>query len=193
MKALQWLAIVISVPFFIAALPFLVLWWVFDLLYIHIRLLSFCAPHGQRVLFVYSNSPNWQDYCEREILPALPENAVVLNWSERLKWPRRSFATRLFRGYSGDKQFNPIGIVFRPFRRRSIFRFWQPVSRSEAWQAAQIGATEGRIPSSSSPAGLKPCATENQATGATVRLKADPTEGSHDEIRRSLKQILLTS
>jgi len=125
MTALRWLAVVIFVPLFIAALPFLALWWALDILHIHITLLSFCAPHRQRVLFVYSNSPSWQDYCEREILPALPENAVVLNWSERATWGR-SFPTRLFKAYAGNRQFNPIGLVFRPFKRPVIFRFWQP-------------------------------------------------------------------
>lgn len=83
---LQWLAMVIFVPLIIAALPLIALWWALDILHIHVRLRSFCAPHG--------NNPFWKDYCEREILPALPESAIVLNWSERLKWPRRSFATR---------------------------------------------------------------------------------------------------
>lgn len=125
LTVLQWLAIVIFVPLFVAALPLIALLWALDILHIHIKLLFFCAPHGQRALFVYSNSPNWQEYCEREILPALPENAVVLNWSGRATWGH-SFPTRLFKAYAGDWQFNPIGIVFRPFKRAAIFRFWQP-------------------------------------------------------------------
>ena len=33
----------------------------------------------RRVLFVYSESPNWTAYVESRILPRLPENTVVLN------------------------------------------------------------------------------------------------------------------
>jgi hypothetical protein len=92
----------------------------------HVLLLAFWAPRGCRVLFVYSNSPNWQAYCEREILPRLPETAVVLNWSDRKKWPPRALATRLFHAYGGGERFNPLGIVFRPFKPIRVFRFWQP-------------------------------------------------------------------
>jgi hypothetical protein len=35
----------------------------------------------RRVVFVYSDSPNWKTYVESRILPRLPENAVpLLRW-----------------------------------------------------------------------------------------------------------------
>jgi hypothetical protein len=37
----------------------------------------------RRTIFVYSDSPNWKEYIDRVILPRLPENSVVLNWSYR--------------------------------------------------------------------------------------------------------------
>lgn len=80
----------------------------------------------RRVLFVYSDSPNWKGHIEQRVLPRLPQNAVVLNWSRRTQWPRFSLAVLLFRAFSGDREFNPIALVFARFRFVERFRFWQP-------------------------------------------------------------------
>jgi hypothetical protein len=80
----------------------------------------------RRVLFVYSDSPNWKSHVESRILPRLPADAVILNWSRRAQWPRYSVAVLLFRGFAGDREFNPIGLVFERWRRVEDYRFWQP-------------------------------------------------------------------
>jgi hypothetical protein len=91
------------------------------------HLLAWCwwCSRGRDILFVYSNSPTWHDYIERHILPYLGDRAIVLNWSERKRW-RPSLARMAFRHFGGSRQFNPMGIVFRPFRPTRKFRFWQP-------------------------------------------------------------------
>ena len=91
----------------------------------------------QRVLFVYSDSPHWKKYIEANILPNLPANTVVLNWSERASWPKFSLSVRLFRCFAGEREFNPIGLVFERFDVVERYRFWQPFrdmkhGRSEA-------------------------------------------------------------
>lgn len=35
------------------------------------------------ILFVYSNSPIWKDVIENEVIPAIVDKTIVLNWSER--------------------------------------------------------------------------------------------------------------
>jgi len=60
-----------------------------------------------------------------EVVPLMPERAVVLNWSERKKWPRWSLARHAFRTFGGQREFNPIVVVFRPLHRAEVFRFWQ--------------------------------------------------------------------
>jgi len=77
-----------------------------------------------RVLFVYSDSPTWKDYIEREMLPYLRDRAVILNWSERKNW-KNSLAVLAFRYFGGHRNFNPIGIVFRPFHFVKIYRFFE--------------------------------------------------------------------
>jgi hypothetical protein len=80
----------------------------------------------RRVLFVYSDSPNWKEYVEARIVPALPPKTVILNWSRRASWSRRDLSVRLFREFAGDREFNPIGLVFERFRLVGKYRFWQP-------------------------------------------------------------------
>jgi hypothetical protein len=83
-------------------------------------------PRGKDTLLVYSDSTIWHDYMVSEILPLVRERAVVLNWSERKKWPRWSFGVHLFRTFGGNREFNPLVVLFRPFRQARTFRFWLP-------------------------------------------------------------------
>ena len=80
---------------------------------------------GRFVLFVYSNSPVWQEYVEENILPHLADRAVVLNWSERSRW-KRTLAVMAFRYFGGYRQHTPMAIVFRPLRFARKFRFLEP-------------------------------------------------------------------
>jgi hypothetical protein len=95
----------------------------------------------RRALFVYSDSPNWKEYLEADVLPKLPASAVVLNWSRRQSWSRFNFSVLLFRYFAGEREFNPIGFVFERFHLVKRYRFWQPFrdakhGRPEALQAA---------------------------------------------------------
>jgi len=49
---------------------------------------KFRIRHGRKgrfILFVYSNSPNWKDYIESNVLPRVENYSIALNWSERKK------------------------------------------------------------------------------------------------------------
>jgi len=80
---------------------------------------------GRFVLFVYSNSPIWLEYVEKNILPRLGERAVVLNWSERSKW-KRTLAILAFRYFGSYRDYNPMAVVFHPFRCARRFQFYKP-------------------------------------------------------------------
>ena len=99
--------------------------------------LFWIGPARRRVLFVYSDSPHWKEHVEARILPRLPSKTVVLNWSRRAEWPRLSFEVLLFRMFAGDREFNPIGLVFERFNVVESYRFWQP------FRDAKHGRTEG--------------------------------------------------
>jgi hypothetical protein len=97
--------------------------WIFIVLQLATGL--WWLPRGRRVIFVYSNSPVWRDYVEANILPRLPASAVVLNWSERSRWPFWNLAVWNFNLYAGSREFNPVAIVIRPLRTPRRFRFWR--------------------------------------------------------------------
>jgi hypothetical protein len=81
---------------------------------------------GRFVLFIYSDSPNWKDYVETNILPRLEPHVVTLNWSQRREWQRRKpFEARLFRHWACETEFNPMALVFAPTGVVRDVRFWQ--------------------------------------------------------------------
>lgn len=105
-----------------------VLWLLFFLvstIFLHFAVWSWWCVRGRDILFVYSDSPIWHDYIEEQVLPRLGERAVVLNWSQRTGW-RFSLARMVFYHFGGWRAFNPLAVVFRPFRLTHTFRFLQP-------------------------------------------------------------------
>ena len=84
------------------------------------------SKHGKPILFVYSNSPNWQRYIEEHWLLQLQTHAIVLNWSERKAWaPQRPFEARVFHHFAGSEAFNPIALYFPRRGSMRTVRFWQ--------------------------------------------------------------------
>jgi hypothetical protein len=81
---------------------------------------------GKCLLLVYSNSPHWQAYIEENWLPRLGPVAVVLNWSERARWPEEHpLEAEIFRMWAGDREFNPVAIVLPEREPVRVIRFWQ--------------------------------------------------------------------
>jgi hypothetical protein len=117
-KALITLLLVILSPLLIIWVSLYFLWGV--ILYLVIWL----SLKKQFIVFVYSDSPTWKDYIENEIVPYLRDRAVILNWSERRHW-KNSLAVLAFRYFGGYRNFNPIGMVFRPFRFVKTYRFFE--------------------------------------------------------------------
>ena len=76
------------------------------------------------MLLVYSDSDTWHEYMTTQILPLVRDRAVVLNWSERKKWSRRSLGVAVFHHFGGAGDFNPLVVFFRPLRLARIYRFW---------------------------------------------------------------------
>lgn len=88
-------------------------------------------PRRKDVLYVSSDSSTWQNYMEAEIFPLVAARAVTLNWSSRKKWSKYSIAVHIFRTWGGSHEFNPMTILFRPFRAAQVFRFFRPFQESK--------------------------------------------------------------
>lgn len=124
----KWWQVALVLPFAPVVVVVLVLWLVFFLVStvcLHIAIWPCWCIRGRDILFVYSESPLWHDYIEQNVLPCLGDRVVVLNWSRRTSWPF-SLARFAFRHFGGWRAFNPLSVVFRPFRRTRTFRFLQP-------------------------------------------------------------------
>lgn len=117
-KALIALLVVVLSPILITAI---VLYFIYGAI---LYLVIWLTWRKQIVVFVYSDSPIWKEYVEREILPPIQDRAVILNWSERKKW-KTSVVVLAFRYFGGYRNFNPIGMVFRPFRFVKTYRFFE--------------------------------------------------------------------
>jgi hypothetical protein len=89
---------------------------------------------GTRVrgILVYSDSPNWRDYVEKNWIPELKDRVVVLNWSERKSWPR-SLPVRLFNFFCLENwfivvgpgtNFNPALVLLRGLRHPFVYRYY---------------------------------------------------------------------
>ncbi len=78
-------------------------------------------PKGKDVLYVSSDSPIWKEYMESEVFPLVAERAIVLSWSTRSKWPKWSFAVRVFRTFGRGRDFNPMVVLFHPSAVQRFF------------------------------------------------------------------------
>jgi hypothetical protein len=127
-RKLKWWQAALIIPFIpviIAVAAIALAFFVVSTVCLHITIWTWWCLRGHDILFVYSDSPVWREYIDEHLLPHLGERAVVLNWSERKRW-RVSLARLAFHHFGGYRQFNPLAVVFRPFRRTRTFRFWQP-------------------------------------------------------------------
>jgi hypothetical protein len=124
----KWWHLVVLAPVVLLAIPIGVivfLAFVFSSIVVHVTIWTWWYARGRDVLLVYSDSPLWREYIELHILPHLRNRAIVLNWSHRKRWSL-SLARLAFWHFGSYREFNPLAVVFRPFRRTRTFRFWKP-------------------------------------------------------------------
>ena len=124
---------IVFVAILILFLPLLLAWAVvyipFFLIWGAVLRIWFWRVHASRgrfILFVYSDSPNWQSYVEANILPQIRHHAVILNWSERRNWSEtHPWEERFFQRFAGNREFNPVALVFGPRARVKKVRFYR--------------------------------------------------------------------
>jgi hypothetical protein len=104
------------------------------------------VSQGRFILFVYSESPNWKSYVEENILPRIADSAVILNWSERRLWPsNHPWEARFFRRFAGDREFNPIALIFGPRGGITAVRFHQAFLDYKHGKPASLERAEAQL------------------------------------------------
>jgi hypothetical protein len=97
------------------------------------------------MLWVYSDSPHWKEYCETQILPRIRDHAAVLDWSNRLQWWRSSdLAVRIFKTYGNvvlyrrkgqstyyGREFCPLAVVFPESGHVEVLRFYDAIRENK--------------------------------------------------------------
>jgi hypothetical protein len=90
----------------------------------------FWFRHGRKgkiIMFVYSDSSNWKDYIEANILPRIEAHSIILNWSKRREWgSQMQLETKLFNQWAGAGGFVPVAFLFSVTGKIRTFRLWQP-------------------------------------------------------------------
>jgi hypothetical protein len=108
-------AVLIAIPLLILSLPFLLIGRAYDYMrgkQLVARFREDFARHGVVGILVYSNSPNWQEHIETEVLPTLARNVLIVNWSQRSTWRRSApLPVKIFLHLKPQEHFNPLGIV----------------------------------------------------------------------------------
>jgi hypothetical protein len=105
--------------------PYILIYGSYYLLWgLILRLAIRLTWRGRDVLLVYSDSPTWKDYIERELIPPIHDRAVILNWSDRQNW-KSSVAVLAFKHFMNGRNFNPAALVFRPWYSIKRFRFYR--------------------------------------------------------------------
>ena len=91
---------------------------------------------GKRILFVYSDSSNWKDYIETNILPRIEAHSIILNWSKRREWgDRMQIETKVFNHWADPGEFVPVAIVFSLIGKTRTFRLWEPSKNAKHGKA----------------------------------------------------------
>ena len=145
-QAFLWAVVVLTAPVWLSALMAIAVGrWLYVVALYALVWIWWIGWAQRRALFVYSDSPNWKEYVEANIVPKLPANTVVLNWSNRAKWPKFSLPVMLFRAFAGDREFNPIGLVFERLDVVEPYRFWQPFRDAKHGRAEALQLVETRF------------------------------------------------
>ncbi len=94
--------------------------------WLRFRFVQRWKPENKHILFVHSESPNWEQYIEDNITPVVREQAVFLNWSKRSEWKNgKPLEAKILYHWGGEFEFNPMAIVFVRGRKVKTIRFLQ--------------------------------------------------------------------
>jgi hypothetical protein len=120
------IVLILLLPLIIPLLMCIGVLYLFASIFIYLAVWLWWNSRGIRLFYVYSNSPHWKGHIENEILPRLPEGQIILNWSEKKRWKNMSLASMVFLHFGGQREFNPMALIFNPFRRAKVYRFYRP-------------------------------------------------------------------
>jgi hypothetical protein len=124
--------------------PFAILYLI-TAIYLRIKFSEAALRQGKFIIFVYSDSPNWKDYIEANILPIIRQHTILLNWSERRNWESSSWIIKAFKHWGGESDFNPMAIVRCNFFKIQIIRFNKAFHENKFGKADLLKKVESEL------------------------------------------------
>jgi hypothetical protein len=118
------------------------------------------GPAGKDLLIVFTDSPHWKPYIEREWIPRWGSRAVMLNRS--LQWRKDSPEARLWDAVKGTKDHTPLAVVVPKRGRVRVIRFFKAFRDYKHGKDPKLSEQEDTLakalppyPSAPSPEGIK--------------------------------------
>lgn len=93
-------------------------------LYLKIRV-EFKWPLNRHILFSYSDSENWTEYIEREIVPKIADKAIVINRTQEQDWKKQyKLEKKALDNFAGTG-INPVALIFRKGLKVKVIPFYE--------------------------------------------------------------------
>jgi len=118
---------VIIIPLVVIILPVILYVLIFRFiaqLYIRLRI-KHKWPKGKYILFTYSESENWSQYIEDNILPKIDEYSIIINRSKNQHWKSKFKLERHAIESWANININPIAIIFEPNKKVKVIEFYK--------------------------------------------------------------------
>lgn len=98
------------------------------------------GPEGKDLLLVYTASPRWQEYIEREWIPRWRERAVILNRTK--PWNANDPAAQLWLATRGIREHTPLAAVVPARGPVRVVRFFNAFRDYKHGKDARLRAAE---------------------------------------------------
>ena len=82
-------------------------------------------PSNKFILFTYSESENWAQYIEENILPKISEHAVIINRTKQQDWKKEYGLERRALDSIAGHGINPVALIFRNGYRTKTIAFYE--------------------------------------------------------------------
>lgn len=82
-------------------------------------------PQEKYILFTYSDSPNWSEFIETNIIPKIEQHAIIINRTKNPNWKHQFKPEKRAIELWATLNANPLAIVFEPNGKTEPIEFYE--------------------------------------------------------------------
>ncbi len=136
----------VFIVFVIISLPFLLVYDFFEGLVLSYLFRKKLKQNKKHILFIYSNSPNWEEYLKKNVFPKIEDKTIFLNWSNRSEWENiKPIEAKVFEHWGGNYEFNPMAIIFTPYKKVKTIRFFKAFKQCKKGKTSLLEEQESKL------------------------------------------------